>query len=116
MSKKPRNKLLEHRTTTALSQDEMAFLLGVSTGSRVSRYESRRRIPRIELALAYVAIHQKPLHQLLDGSYIEAARAVHARAMQLHASLTEQGIDGRKVERLRTLILVLETGLKRIHD
>src|SRR5437879_2490611 len=56
MSKKLHNYLLTHRKRSGLSQDEVAFLLGRRSGTKVSRHESFARMPGPRTLLAYEAI------------------------------------------------------------
>ena len=52
----------------SLSQEEVAFLLGVKgmdRGGKVSRDENYSRIPTLETALAYEAMYGKPVQQAL---------------------------------------------------
>lgn len=63
------NYLRMYRKRAGLSQDEVAFLLGVKSGAKVSRYERRRRVPPLETALAYEAIFRIPVRELFLGTY-----------------------------------------------
>ena len=67
----------------ALSQDDVAFLLGTQSGAKVSRYEHFVRVPSLETALAFEAIFQKPAHELFGGLYqhVEAEVATRAKAL-----------------------------------
>ena len=93
-----------------LTQDELAFLLGSSDGSRISRYESFKRLPELNIALAYGAVHQEPLQDVFRGKYMEIAADVLARARELKSRLVLEESNAQKVELLNTLILVLERG------
>lgn len=88
----------------------MAFLLGASDGSRVSRYESFKRMPDLDVALAYIAVHQGPVQELFAGKYYEIAGGVLERARKLRKELLGVSEAKRKVELLSTMILVLERG------
>jgi len=77
------NYLRTNRKQIALSQEEVAFLLGIKgmdKGGKVSRDENRARIPTLETALAYEAIYGKPTRELFAGLYDQAARDVSSRA------------------------------------
>jgi transcriptional regulator with XRE-family HTH domain len=63
------NHLVAFRKRAALSQEDMAFLLGTRGGSKVSRYENFVREPNLETVLAYEAIFGKPASQLFTGVY-----------------------------------------------
>jgi transcriptional regulator with XRE-family HTH domain len=60
------NYLRSSRRGAGLSQDEMAYLLGVRTGVVASRYERFKRRPALETALTYEAIFRTP-HAELPG-------------------------------------------------
>ena len=77
------NYLRTNRKQFALSQEEVAFLLGVKgmdKGGKVSRDENYSRIPTLETALAYEAIYGKPVRELFAGLYEQIAPEVSSRA------------------------------------
>ena len=77
------NYLRIHRKQSSLSQEEVAFLLGVKgidKGNKVSRDENYSRIPTLETALAYEAMYGKPIRELFAGLYEQIARDVSSRA------------------------------------
>jgi len=80
------NYLRTNRKQNALSQEEVAFLLGMKgldKGGKVSRDESYSRVPTLEFALAYEAIYGKPIRELFAGLYEQIAPEVSARAKTL---------------------------------
>jgi transcriptional regulator with XRE-family HTH domain len=77
------NHLRSNRKILALSQDELAFLLGTENGTTVCRYERFVRAPSLETALAYEAIFKKSVSELFPGLYQKAEQAVAARAKAL---------------------------------
>lgn len=79
------NYLLANRKRLALSQDEVAFLLGTQSGAKVSRHERFVREPGLKTALAYEAIYQRSASELFSGLYREVEREVAARAQVLAA-------------------------------
>src|ERR1022692_4429112 len=52
------NYLLSHRKRSALSQTEVAFLLGIQGGARVCRHERFTLDPGLQSAIAYEAIYE----------------------------------------------------------
>jgi transcriptional regulator with XRE-family HTH domain len=77
------NYLRTHRKQSSLSQEEVAFLLGikgVDKGGKVSRDESDCRKPTLETALAYEAIYGRPIRELFAGLYEQMAQDVASRA------------------------------------
>jgi transcriptional regulator with XRE-family HTH domain len=77
------NYLRTNRKRLALSQEEVAFLLGVNgmdKGVKVCRDESSARVPTLETALAYQVIYGKPVHELFSGLYGQLEQEVAQRA------------------------------------
>ncbi len=77
------NYLRTNRKQLSLSQEEVAFLLGMKgmdKGGKVSRDENYSRTPTLETALAYEAIYGRPIRELFAGLYEEIARDVSSRA------------------------------------
>src|SRR5436189_5862359 len=74
------NYLRANRKRLALSQDEVAFLLGAQTGTKVCRYERFAREPSLETALAYEAIFKTSASELFGGLYQKVEREVAERA------------------------------------
>jgi transcriptional regulator with XRE-family HTH domain len=77
------NYLISNRKRLGLSQDEVAFLLGAQSGSKVSRYERFAREPSLATALAFEAIFQRPVSELFAGFYQNIDREVAARTKAL---------------------------------
>jgi len=81
------NYLRAHRKQSGLSQDEVAFLLGCESGSLLSRYEKRRRLPSRETALACEAVFGVPVAELFAGVRERALRDVELRRVELKTRL-----------------------------
>src|SRR3989442_14855757 len=79
------NYLKVNRKRLAMSQDEVAFLLGAQTGTKVCRYERFVREPSLETALAYEAIFKTSASELFGGLYQKVEREVAERAKMLAA-------------------------------
>jgi transcriptional regulator with XRE-family HTH domain len=77
------NYLRANRKRLALSQDDVAFLLGGQSGAKISRYENFTRMPSLETALALEAIYKRAASELFGGLYQKAERKVAARAKLL---------------------------------
>lgn len=81
------NYLRTHRKRLALSQEEVAFLLGakgMDKGIKVSRDENHARKTNLETALAYQVIYGIPVGELFAGLYAQVEREVKERAKVLH--------------------------------
>lgn len=101
------NYLLANRKRLALSQDEVAFLLGTSSGAKVCRNERFVRAPSLETALAYEAIFKRSVSELFGGLYQKVEQEVGERAnilisRQSHTKLNQQ--TSRKREALTALL------------
>lgn len=77
------NYLRANRKRLALSQDEVAFLLGTQRGAKVCRYERFDRNPSLATALAFEAIFQRPVRELFGGIYQKVEEEVASRAKTL---------------------------------
>jgi len=90
-SKKLPNYLRTNRKRLALSQDDVAYLLGAESGEKVCRYERFARAPSLETALACEAIFKRPVAELFAGLYERIEDEVAVRAAQL-----ARRADGKK--------------------
>jgi transcriptional regulator with XRE-family HTH domain len=66
-----------------LTQEEVAYLLGAVSGTKVCRYERFAREPLLRTALAYEAIFQRPIRELFTGMYEEIEQEIAERAKAL---------------------------------
>jgi len=101
------NYLRSNRKHSSLSQEEVAFMLGIKgmdKGNKVSRDEHYSRIPTLESALAYEAIYGKPIRELFAGLYERIARDVSSRAKFLSYRKTKLP-DPKKSQTLSELAL-----------
>jgi transcriptional regulator with XRE-family HTH domain len=96
------NYLRSHRRQSGLSQDEVAFLLGVENGSLFSRYEKRRRLPPLETALACEAVFGVPVAELFAGITERTVRDVGKRREELKVRLTLLERKGRAAAQMKT--------------
>jgi transcriptional regulator with XRE-family HTH domain len=107
MSKKLPNYLRTYRKHATLSQDEVAFLLGSSKGTKVSRHEHSARVPSIEALFAYEIILGVPLRELFAGTFEGVEERVAGRAGALLAKLVDEApsrLTARKIVVLGRLI------------
>jgi transcriptional regulator with XRE-family HTH domain len=77
--------LRSYRRHAHLTQGNLAYLLGASTGVKVSRYESGKRTPSLETGLAYEAALGVPVCTLFRGRCEEIAEKVAERRRRLEA-------------------------------
>jgi transcriptional regulator with XRE-family HTH domain len=101
MSQRLANYLLTYRKHAGLSQDEVAFLLGGESGTKISRYEQSVRLPTLETALAYEAILGIPTRELFAGIFAKVERSSLERAEALAGKLSTSK-NGRMTKRKLT--------------
>jgi transcriptional regulator with XRE-family HTH domain len=77
------NYLRTHRKRSGLTQDEVAYLLGVRSGSKVSRYERLTRKPTLENLFALQVVYRVVPHMLFLGIFEEIEKTVIKRASVL---------------------------------
>ncbi len=99
MSQLP-NYLRSHRKRLALSQEDVAILLGAHSGAKICRYERFVREPSLEVAMAFVVIFGKPLEELFAGIFRQVEQRVAARAKALGYRL-ERRKSGQQNQRRR---------------
>ena len=97
------NYLRANRKRLALSQDEVAFLLGTENGTKVCRHERFVREPSLETALAYEAIFKRSVSELFPGLYQKVEQEVAARAKTL-AKKTDHLKSSQRTARKRETV------------
>jgi transcriptional regulator with XRE-family HTH domain len=104
------NYLQTNRNRLALSQDDVAFLLGskCDDGGKVSRYETFKRIPAFKTALAFEVIYKRTASELFSGFYREVEKEIAERAKILSERKYRQSNHRtkRKLETLNDLALL----------
>ena len=97
------NYLRANRKRLFLSQDDVAFLLGVQSGAKVSRYEGFVRQPGLETALAYEAIFQTSARMLFPGLYRQIDQQIVMRAKVLLHRMRLQTPKRNSTRKVQTL-------------
>jgi transcriptional regulator with XRE-family HTH domain len=113
MSHKLQNYLRTYRKRSGLSQDEVAFLLGCQTGTKVSRYERFARKPSLETLFAYEVMFGAPARELFASAYQKVEKRVSNRAQLLARKLnraTPDRMATRKLEILQAITSGSGTG------
>lgn len=80
--------LRRYRLQAALTQKEMAHLLGCQSSGTVCQYEARKRVPDLRTALAYQVVFGVPVEALFPGIHQEVEQGVLIRARRLCEQLT----------------------------
>ena len=94
------NHLRAFRKRLALSQTEVAQLLGSPNSAKICRYESFAREPRLHTILGYEAIFDVPARELFRSLYNQIERKIAARAKALLSAADSKGL-GHRTERTR---------------
>ena len=110
MSQKLPNYLKTYRKRAGLSQADVAYLLGVRSGTKVSRYERFSRLPNLETALAFEALYHMPVADLFAGLADDTARATLRRARLLERRLLSRTKNPRLVRKLAALHELVAVG------
>jgi len=100
--------LRSYRLRWGLTQAELAYLVGLKSGSVVSRIERLKRQPGLMVALACQVIFGTPPLELFPGIFSEIEAAVMRRAYALYENL--QGTTSRAA---KTKLNLLEDILAR---
>ena len=104
------NYLRASRKRAGLSQEDLAFLLGCGSGTKVSRYELFRRQPGLPSVFALEAIFGKPARELFAGMYEEAEQQTAERARRLIERLNKHR-DGAQLRRKLALLQTIAGNL-----
>ncbi len=107
------NYLRANRKRLSLSQDDVAFLLGVQSGAKVSRYERFVRQPGLETALAYEAVFQIPVRTLFPGLYRQIEQQVILRAKMLCRRRSQKKLNDHSTRQSQTLTNIAERHSKK---
>jgi transcriptional regulator with XRE-family HTH domain len=106
--------LRTHRKRGGLTQDEMAFLLGSHSGTKISRFEHLARHPNLETALACQVVFGVPAHELFPGIYAEVEKIVIERARLLSEELkARREQDRARLRKLAILRAIMTEGKHR---
>lgn len=109
MAYKLKNYLKTYRKRSGLSQDEVAFLLGCQSGTKVSRYERSARKPSLETILSYVVVFGTPGRELFAGTFEKVGDKVSKRA-QLLARKVNRATPNRMATRKLEILKAITSG------
>ncbi|MGA8149115.1 MAG: helix-turn-helix transcriptional regulator [Gallionellaceae bacterium] len=90
MSSPVHSYLRTHRRKWALTQKELAFLLGQKSSAHVSRLEQGKRIPSSEVVLACEVLFGTTPRNFFPKLYVDIEKAVLARAATLYERLDKE--------------------------
>jgi transcriptional regulator with XRE-family HTH domain len=79
------------RQRSGLAQHEIAFLLGVKSSAKLSRYEAFRRVPDIQTVFELEIIYGVSARDLFPGIFDAARHAVELRVARLSLRIAKEG-------------------------
>src|SRR5688500_13708239 len=106
-TRKLKNYLRAYRRGAALTQFEIAYLLGCREGSTIYKYERSKSGPTLETALAYEAIFRVPVSELFAGGFEKVERQVLRRVERLAGQMqraTPSRLTTRKLDSLASSV------------
>lgn len=109
MSRALPNYLKTYRKRSGLSQEDVAFLVGLSSRAKVSRYEGGRRLPALQTLLAYEQVLGMPAQELFAGLNQQVERETRRRAKVLARRATGEDPTRTREHKLATLTAIAGT-------
>lgn len=97
------NYIRMYRRRSALSQEEVAYLLGAGSAATVARYENARREPTLETVLALEAVFGISISELFAGRFNQVEQSVRERASELLEKVRSGGPSPKATAKLRLL-------------
>jgi transcriptional regulator with XRE-family HTH domain len=98
------NYLRTHRRRLGLTQADVAYLLGVQSSGKVSRYERFARRPALETAVAFEIILGVPVGDLFAGVREDVEYEVKKRARRLRRRLTRRQANRRPLAAVTAIL------------
>jgi len=100
------NYLRAYRVRAGLSQEEMAYLLGLSGGPKVSKYETGRRMPDIRTLIAYERVLGVPASEFYAGLHHQVDRETRRRAKKLAERINKDAQRQQRAYKLAGLAAI----------
>jgi DNA-binding XRE family transcriptional regulator len=95
------------RRKSTLSQADVAFLLGTSTGTRVSRHETGQCIPPLEVVLAYAVMFDAAIDDIYHEEAARIIERIRTRARMRYDSLAHGTANAWSNERRAALAEII---------
>jgi DNA-binding XRE family transcriptional regulator len=109
MAERPKTYLRPLRRRWRLTQRELAFLIGIKSGTVISRIEGLDKAPRLAWAVACAVLFDTRALELFPGLFSEVYEGVLLRATELYYEL-----QGNPSKTTRAKLDFLETALARL--
>lgn len=97
------NYLRTQRLKTALSQEEVGFLLGSEAGRNVSRHELGDRVPNPRMLLSYAFIYDVPAERLFAEDARKVEVEIRKRAGELLTRTQKEAPSPSRRRRIEVL-------------
>ena len=107
--------LRTYRKRAGLSQDELSWLLGCESGSKVSRYECFSRKPGLETILAYEIVFRVPARELFGGIFDAVEMSTHRRVEALIKRLNAAESNRATAAKLSALRAITKSRIAKPH-
>jgi DNA-binding XRE family transcriptional regulator len=101
--------LRTHRRGRGLSQDDVAYLLGTTSGTSISRHEKAERLPKLETALAYEIVLGVPIRDIYAGTFRALEKGILKRAAKLATRVSQRPASVARAHKLRTLSRLIDS-------
>lgn len=102
------NYVRTYRNRSGLSQEEVAYLLGIKSGDDVIKHEKGISRPKLGVAIAYEIAFQTRFLDLYPNLYGETDFAVRKRAAKLLEKLDSRKYVGRTRQKVEFLSAILQ--------
>jgi transcriptional regulator with XRE-family HTH domain len=93
--------LRTYRIRTGLTQRDVAALLGLGTGSTISRTEKGKGTPSIQVLLGYCVLFEAHPKDLVPGILRDIEKIVYARTHVLAGQLRKRQATAMVLERIK---------------
>lgn len=101
------NYVYSARLKSGLSQDDVAFLMGCKSGSKLSRCERQRRTCTLKAALGFEIIFGVQLRDLFAGFGDDIESAIVKRAGRLGQMIMSKPPTKKRTQKLKALAVIV---------
>jgi hypothetical protein len=101
------NHLLSNRKRSALSQGEVAYLLGFQRSATVCDHERFNVVTSLQTGLAYEVIYGRPISDLFPGLVEKIQADVRTRAKILEQKVLHSNSRGLTIRKRRSLAAIV---------
>ena len=103
----PINFLRLYRKRTPLTQGDVAFLLGLSDESNISRYEKGQREPGLDFLISYHLLFNTSIESFFEYKSRERCDELMEKIKNLIVALNNETTSSKNTERIRFLESVI---------